>query len=164
MTRIANLLDGIALAKIYRDSTDILDFLEPLWYPVNDVDLGGAANKRAVGGHCPHRTASENSYSFARRDLRHLSAMISCGEDIGQHGKIFLVFGSLRQFQGIKIGVWYPQIIRLPAGIGSHSDIPIGATGKAWIHRQAEAGEASLAVLTKAACHVERHDHTITFA
>src|SRR6266487_629343 len=89
--------------------------------------------------------------------------MVACGEDVGQQGKIFLMFGSLRQFEGIEVSKRDTKVLGLATSIGTHCYVAICTASEPGIYCQAKTGKASLTVLTKTTRNVERHHHTIPF-
>ena len=65
------------------------------------------------------------------------------------------------KWQAVEVGERHLQEFRLTTHPGSHRHIAVCSAGKSGIHRGAEAGEASKAVLAEATRNVERHDHAI---
>src|SRR5579884_290005 len=164
MPHLADLLDRISFAEVNGNGSNILRLLEALRHAVNHVDFGSATNKTTIGGHQANRSRAEDRHRFARRDLRQFRAVVPCGEDIGQQGKILFVLGPLWQLEGIKVCIRHAQVLGLTTGVRPHRYIPIGPASETGIDSEAEAGKAAFTILTKAASNVEWHYHTISLA
>jgi hypothetical protein len=86
------------------------------------------------------------------------------GEDVGEQRVVGLALGARGQRQAVEVGVRDPQVLRLPAGIRSHRNVAVRPAREARrVDREAEAGEARLAVLAEATGYVERHHHAVAF-
>ncbi len=94
-------------------------------------------------------------------DVTDRGAVISGWEYVGEQREVGLELVAGRKWQTVEVGMGHLEVLGLSAGPWPHGDVSVRSAGEAGVDGDAEAGEASLAVLAEAACDVERHDDPI---
>jgi hypothetical protein len=141
-----------ALAVIDGDGTNLLGERQAVGMAIDDDHSRSAFDGGRIARQQAHRPRAIDDDGLARLHAGELGRVPAGREDVGEHDVIGLLLLRVRQQdEAIEIGIRHAEVFGLAALIGTHLGIAIGAARGAGIDRQAEAGEAALAILAEAA-------------
>ena len=112
--RVEDERGSVDLGEVHRDGTGVfLGQPQAFLDLVHDVDLRGPAEAGGVGRHLPDRAGAVHRDGVAGADVGQLGCVVAGGEDVGEHREVVLVLLHLGQAQGVEVGEWHLEVLRL---------------------------------------------------